>query len=331
MTTASTGAFPAPPARPGWWPVVLGVFLGYLLAACILLGMALAAWFLGLVDWNDGPASESVLHGPYAADGAWSLFANATVAFTVLAVAAWAVTRVLSDRLLEPVSLPLVFVVLTVTGYAPFLALEGRFRLSGIVALLAAAALIRWQAVGNTRATRAVDGVRERLVEKGLWRWVVRAAGAVWAVAAVVAAAYGLMHPLTGGYAVDYEPSNYSYVRTGGQQFYVFRGPLGSDARYTMDMRNAGFAGVTLLSVDVPEGSGFTLAGFSLAASPNAAPSSREVDGRESVWLNLRLKLAACEGRGFSVLRNVLVRYRILGRVESQRVALEPSPAVRCS
>jgi hypothetical protein len=218
-----------------------------------------------------------------------------------------------------------------VTGYAPFLALEGRFRLSSVLALLVAAALIRWQAIGHTGAALAVEGLRERLVEGGLWRWGVLSGVAIWAVAAAVAAAYGLMHPLSGGYAVDYEPSNYSYVRTGDQHVYVFRGPPGTHAGYTIDVRNAGFAGVTFLSVDVPAGSGFRLAGFSLAASPNAAPSGREVEGRESVWLNLQLRLAACEGKGLSVLRDVVVRYLILGRVEDQRVALDPAPAVRCS
>ncbi len=331
MTTASPGAFPAPPLRPGWWPVISSVFLGYVLAAFVLFALALAAVLLGLADWNGGVPSESALRGPYAADGAWSVAANAAVAFTVVAVAAWAVTRVLVDRVHERVSLPLVLAALAVTGYAPYLALEGRLRLSGVVGLLVAAALIRWQAVGETPVALALATARACLVEKGLWRGIVLTGAAAWAAAAAVAAAYGLLHPLSGGYAVDYAPSNYSYSRSGGEQVYVFRGPPGTEAPYTIDIRNAGFAGLTVLAVDVPAGSGFTLSGFTLADSPHTTPAGRAVDGRDSVFLGLDLRLAGCEGAGLSVLRDVRVHYRVLGRSESQRVALEPAPAVRCS
>jgi hypothetical protein len=323
VTTASTGAFPAPPVRPGWWPVVLGVFLGYLLAALILFVLAAVAVLLGLASWNENRASDSVLQGPYVVDGVWSLVANAAVAFTIVALAAWAVSRVVADRVQEPVSLPLVAAALGLTGYAPFLALEGRFRLSGLVGLLVAAALIRWQAVGDTPAALALGDLRERLVERGVWRGLVLAGVAAWTASLAVAGAHGLTHPLTSGYAVDYAPSNYSYKRASGEEYYIFRGSPGTAARYTIEVRNAGFADLTGLEVDIPEGSGFALSGFS--------PVDRVLDGRDSVFLDLRLRLADCSGDRLSVLRDVRVHYRVFGRAESQLLPLTPAPAVRCS
>ena len=302
---------------------MVGVFLGYLVAALVLFALAAAAVFLGLATWNGNPVSDSVLTGPYVVDGGWSLVANAAVAFTVVAVAAWAVTRVVADRVQESVSRPLVFAALGLTGYAPFLALEGRFRLSGLFGLLVAAALIRWQAVGDTPAALALEKLRERLVERGVWRGLVLAGVAVWTASLAVAGAYGLTHPLTSGYAIDYEPSNYSYKRAGGEEYYIFRGPPGTAARYTIDVRNAGFADLTALEVDIPEGSGFALSGVS--------PGKRVLDGRDSVFLDLRLRLADCAGRGLSVLRGVRVHYRVFGRAESQLLPLTPAPAVRCA
>jgi hypothetical protein len=80
---------------------------------------------------------------------------------TVVAVAAALVTWIVSERVHERVSLAVVFVVLAPTGYPPFLYLEGRFRLSGLVGLLVAAALIRWLAIGDGFAVRFVQ-VRKR-------------------------------------------------------------------------------------------------------------------------------------------------------------------------
>ena len=330
MATASTGALPAPPERPGWWPVVVGLFLGYVCAAFALFGVALVAVLLGLVPWNEPRVSDAVLSGPYAVDGAWSLAANAAVAFTVVAVASWVVANVLERRLDEFVSLPLVFAALLVSGYVPFLALEGRFRLSGLLGLVVAAWLIRWLAVGDARAALAVERARARLIERGMWRRLLVAGAVAWAAALSVAAAYGLMHPLTGGYAVDYEPSNYRYERHGDQQYHVFRGPAGTEGSYTFDFRNAGFAGLTIESVEVPEGYGFALAGFSVASTPQGIPTGSEVGGRESAWLDLRLRLVPCTGAGLTALREVRVHYTVLGRAESQLLPLTPAPAVRC-
>jgi hypothetical protein len=306
------------------------VFLGYVCAAFALFGIALVAVLLGLVAWNEPQVSDPVLSGPYAVDGAWSLAANAAVAFTVIAIASWVVTLVLERRLDEFVSLPLVFGALLVSGYVPLLALEGRFRLPGLLGLVVAAGLIRWLAIGDAPAALAAERARARLIEQGVWRRLVVAGAVAWAAALSVAAAYGLAHPLTSGYAVDYEPSNYVYERHGERQYHVYRGPPGTEGSYTFDFRNAGFAGLIVESVEVPEGYGFALAGFSLASSPQGGPAASEVDGRESVTLDLRLRLVPCEGAGLTALRAVRVHYTVLGRPESQLLPLTPAPAVRC-
>lgn len=331
VATASTGALPAPPERPGWWRVIVAVFLGYVYAALALFGLALLAVLLGLVAWNEPKVSDAILSGPYAVDGAWSLAANAAVAFTAVAVAAWVVAHVLERRLEEPVSLPLVFAALAVSGYVPFLALEGRFRLSGLLGLLLAAGLIRWLAVGDTRAALAVERARARLLERGWWHRLVVAGAIGWAAALAVAASYGLAHPLTSGYAVDYEPSNYVYQRIGDQQYHVFRGPPGTEGSYMFDFRNAGFADLTVQGVELPEGFGFELAGFSLSQSADGGPGASVVAGRDSAWLDLRLRVVPCEGVGLTALREVRVHYTVLGRAQSQLLLLTPPPAVRCS
>ena len=300
-------------------------------AAFVLLVPALVAVSLGLVAWNEPKVSDAVLSGPFAVDGAWSLAANAVVAFTVVAIASWVVTLVLERRLDEFVSLPLVFAALLVSGYVPYLALEGRFRLSGLLGLVVAAALIRWLAVGDAPAALAVERARARLLERGWWHRLVLAGAIAWAAALAVAASYGLAHPLTSGYAVDYAPSNYSYQRIGDQQYHVFRGPPGTEGSYEFDFGNAGFAGLTVESVEVPEGYGFALAGFSVASTPHATPTGSEVGGRESAWLDLQLRLVPCERAGLTALREVRVHYTVLGRPQSQLLPLTPAPAVRCS
>ncbi|HXV58415.1 MAG TPA: hypothetical protein VD704_11150 [Gaiellaceae bacterium] len=331
MTTAPTSALPAPPGRPAWWPVVVGVFLGYVWAALLLLPAVLVAGLLGLVPWDDGPgASGSLLPGPFVPDGAWSLLANAVVAFTVVAVAAWAVTRVVRERLGAPVSSPLVFGALAVTGYAPFLYLEGRFRLSGLFGLLVAAGLVRWLAVGDTPAASALARARGRLVAAGRWRRLVVGAAAAWALAVLLTAAYGLSHPLAAGYAVEHEPSG-SVARTiGGEAVRLFDGPAGAGAAYELDLRNAGFAELEVSGVELGQASGFTLAGFTLSELPDGPAAARAIPGRESVFLALDLRLAACEGPGTSILRSVRVHYLVLGRAESQLLTLTPAPARRC-
>ena len=119
-------------------------------------------------------------------------------------------------------------------------------------------------------------------------------------------------------------------TRHGERQYHVFRGPPGTEGSYTFDFRNGGFAGLTVESVEVPEGHGFALAGFSLASSPQGTPAGSDVAGRESAWLDLRLRLVPCEGAGLTALREVRVHYTVLGRQQSQLVPLTPAPAVRC-
>jgi hypothetical protein len=327
--------------RPGWWPVIVGVFLGYLWSLIVLGAAALILTEgLGVIPWSSGATSDgsSPLPGPFEPDGAWSLFANGVIAVTVVAAAAALVTRVVSKRVGERVSLALVFIVLAVTGYAPFLYLEGRFRLSGVAGLLVAAALIRWFAVGDGAAVRFVGaaGDRFRLSQPRTRRLLVVVASVAWSASAGVAVAYGLTHPLGSGAAVDYSPSHYRMRTIGGEEYYLYRGPLGTPASYAVDVRNVGFADLTVEGVELPTNPGFRLASIIISPDPwlpgdaTAPPRGRTIPGRSERFLTLDLRLTACTGQQLRTVSRIRLNYSVLGRNESMVLPLHPALATRC-
>ena len=133
-----------PGDAPGWWPVISGVFLAYLWALLVLSLLGIVMDVLGVVTWPREAQGAGWLGGPFEPDGPWSMFADAFIAFTVLAFTSFSVVWTLSDRLQLRVSWVVTFAVLCVTGYVPFFFFEGRLRLSGLLGLLVSAALIRW-------------------------------------------------------------------------------------------------------------------------------------------------------------------------------------------
>ena len=142
MESASRPAAAAgtPSEKPRWWPVISGVFIGYVSALLALGLLAVVIDLLGVATWTR-EHGEGWLVGPFEPDGPWSVFADAVLAFTVLAVTSFSVVWALSERLELRVSWLVTFVVLAVTGYAPFFFFEGRLRLSGLVGLLLSAAM----------------------------------------------------------------------------------------------------------------------------------------------------------------------------------------------
>jgi hypothetical protein len=339
MDVASYRETPAP-ARAGWRRVIVGVFLGYLWSL-IMLGVAALVLTegVGLIPWSsvDGHTT-SPLPGPFQPDGTWALFANAVVAVTVVAVAAALVSWVVSEHVGERVSRPIVLVVLAVTGYAPFLYLDGRFRLSSIAGLLVAAALIRWFAISNGLVVRFIEAAEARLLPSAARiRWLLLVVVvAAWSASAAVAAAYGLTHPLGSGTPVDYSPSNYRLQTIAGEDYYLYHGQPGTRAAYAVDVRNVGFADVTVREIELPANSGFRLADTIIAADPwlprdpTAAPKGRTIPGRSERFLTLDLRLTTCAAKQVGTINRIRIDYRVLGRNESMFLPLSPAPATRC-
>lgn len=152
------------------WPVIVGVFVGYVWALLALGLVGLVLDILGVVTWAWGPRGDDWLAGPFEPDGPWSLFTDAVVAFTVLAATSGFVVWALSYRVHRRVSWSVAFVALGVTGYAPYFFFEGRLRVSGLVGLLLSAGLIRWFGIPGARPADVLPRLEDRVAAAGLAR-----------------------------------------------------------------------------------------------------------------------------------------------------------------
>jgi hypothetical protein len=132
------------PPLPSWGAAVASAFFGVFLAYFCLGVVALAGAKLGLLGLDIARPVRSGLHDwPYPEAGRSSLAANAVVWVWVLAFTALVVARLLARSVRRPVSAVMVFGVLAVTGFAPFLP-RGLLDPPWLVALLLTAALLRY-------------------------------------------------------------------------------------------------------------------------------------------------------------------------------------------
>jgi hypothetical protein len=211
--------------------------------------------------------------GPFPVTGAWSLDADLVVAVASVLVAAWWIRMMVADETGTPVSFGVVALVVAGTGFAPFLALRP-VALTGLAALPLTAWLVGRFAVG-----------RELPLPRPSWR--------VWASAAVlgalVFASYRVYHPLS-------SPGGGSGVGRKGREFRVF------------DIRNSGFANLTILRVD-----GGVLGDW--LSAPSRLPHTLRSHSGTSVFV-----------RGSTCLpRTVEVTFSVLGRTSTQQFAVAPS------
>jgi hypothetical protein len=256
---------------------------------------------------------------PFEPDGPWSVFADAVVAFTVLAVTSLCVVWQLSDRLQLRVSWLVTFVVLAVTGYAPFFSFEGRLRLSGLVGLLLSAALIRWFGLAGTQPADFVAEVSDRLLANGRRRRrLVLALAVCWAAAIGVGAAYGVTHPVR----VSGGSFDGSTVTINGRRYSVYRGEPGKTQVVLVILSNNGFADVTGATI-VPA-PGETLPIRQVRSSPFT------IRGRSEAEVSLAFTIPRC-GEGTKTLSRLRIRFRIFGREQSQLIRLDPAVAARCA
>ena len=152
-------------------------------------------------------------------------------------------------------------------------------------------------------------------------------------------AVYGVTHPLW-----------YSSYLSGGTSRYgsapVYHVKAGGRIRYSFELKNVGFAPVTLLGVRAPNGRprpgdfaqllGATVAGIPLP--PELIHGRRingaSISGRGTAWINLTMRVSPCvhvdQGPAPAALDRVIVNYRILGLNQSQTIPLDAPPAVIC-
>lgn len=329
-STASTASTAAGGHRekPGFLRIAWAVFVGYVLALVFAGAVALALLFLGVVGSSStaGADPDGLLGWPYWRTGWWSTLANTAANLGLVAVAAVCIRRAVADRTGRHVRLGAVAATLLVTGYVPIAAFDGALRLSGVLALLATALLVRWF---------GVDG-KERTPARTLVRPAVVATVALSTAALAATAAYGLTHPLWFGSAVwDDTPEG----RIGGQQVFRYSFEEGKRVTYTFSLDNVGFADAQVVSIDAPSTNLLHLTGFradqdlSGRASSGRGASPLVVPGRSDRWVMLAFRLSGCGisgSGGVGVVTHVTVRYRVLGSTQSQYVPLKPAPGTRC-
>ncbi|MGH3004889.1 MAG: hypothetical protein ACRDOS_03120 [Gaiellaceae bacterium] len=327
VPTASTAAG-GYEEKPGFLKIAWAVFLGYVAALVFAGAAALALLFLGIVGTSGtaGVDPDGLLGWPYWRTGWWSALANATVNLGIVAVAAVCVRSAVADRTGRYVRLSAVAATLLVTGYVPLAAFDGALQLSGVIALLATALLVRWFGVDGTER-RPVLPVR---------RPAAIAAAALSAAALAATAGYGLTHPLWFGSAVwDNTPEG----RIGGQQVFRHTFEEGKGVAYWFSLTNAGFADARVVAIEAPSTNLLHLTGFrpdedlSGRASSAAGAAQFVVPGRSQRWVMLGFRLSGCGvhgSEGADVVTHVTVRYRVLGSTQSQYVPLKPAPGTRC-
>ena len=207
--------------RTGW-----SVVAGYLWAGLILFPAALVPSLLGLIDSNaiGNGAPSGYITAPYYPGGVWAAATGLAAGAVVVAVTALAIKRSLFRRTGYEVRARTAFIVLTITGWAPFLGFHA-IAWSGGASLVITTLVLRWESQPATGAGPAPIP----------WRGLMIAG----ACAAALLISYGLGHPL----------------RENGWGSAVLPGNL-TESRFTVDVRNRGVADLELVSLSVPAWAG---------------------------------------------------------------------------
>ena len=321
---------------PRWWPVISGVFVGYLWALITLGLAALALGALGLLNAGAGNVyPRALLAGPFQPYGAWALTANAVIAFAVLAVTTAFVVRSVRERLGERPSPSLVFLTLALTGYAPFLFFSGRLRLSGLIGLFLTAALVRWVALPGRAPADLLARAAERFPRPADRRslWFLAGAGSVVGVGIVVG--YGLLHPLD-VYRTDIGSAQWQR-KIDDRPYAIRRVKPGKTYTAALAVRNGGFADLRLTAVDAGPGANTDLTGYYVTSDPfplsprMRSGSAANVPARDQRDLMITLRAPACEGATLAKLPTIRVHYEVLGRAATAVLPVNPAVGLRCN
>ena len=314
IAPAAAGQPAERPERPGWWPVLGGVFVGWLRALLFVVAAWVVLALLGVVGNGDvAVPPRDALDWPAYRNGWWAALANATFIAGGIAVAAWCIRGSVAARIGPRVSLPAVLGALLATGYAPVVAFHGLLRLGWLVGLLATGVLVRWLAVRPEPARRLPAVWRARLA---------LLAGVAAFGAFGLSVAYGVTHPLRFGSVIALGRRSPDWH---GQPRVTVPYHEGAVVSYRFTVANRGFAGATLVGIESrPQDAPF-------AVGPAAI--SVRVPGRGHAQLELALALTACSpghSGAVVVLPDVVVRYRALGATHTTALPLVPAPATRC-
>jgi hypothetical protein len=312
---------PVPPERPGFFAVAWATFLGYFVAAIVLLfvGLVLLLAGVGITDVGDTAG-----RGLFYRYDVWSWAAEACAAIIITGLTALLVNAYLRWHTKWEVPFGTTFATLLLTGYAPALALTPLYGATAIVSLVLAAIVLRWRARPSgaepTTALGQVPRRYRRTVAIGL-------AIAVPLMGAYVVG-YALTHPLRFDWNTDAKRA--SVHDPGGRIFFQF------------GLANIGRPVVTDLELVKTEGSPAIQVERAGAVRPGVLAVERRqsaIKPLSSIELErddlddeivLVLRQGASCPTDVARLDAIWVRYTVLGMRHEQRIPLVHGPAVRC-
>ena len=151
-----------------------------------------------------------------------------------------------------------------------------------------------------------------------------------WAAAMGVGVAYGVTHPVRISGGTD----EGQRATIGGREYSVYRGEPGKRRVVLVILDNNGFADVTGATIAPAPGETLPVRHVASGMSgPNAsAPTTTSpftIPGRSSAEVWLAFTIPRC-GEGTKTLSRLQIRFRILGREQSQLIRLDPAVAARC-
>ena len=299
MTSVAHELSAVRPPRPSWRATLWAAFLGWFFAFVAIAALGMAAAALGLMSRPDG---SGLRDWPYPEAGRASLAANAVVWTWILALTALLIRWLLAPAVRRPVSAVAIFVVLALTGFAPFLP-RGLLDAPWLVALLVTAALLR-----------LAHGYEPSSVP----RRVTIVAWAVGLALLAVPVIHAVSHPLWPGTSIfsDQAPNT-----------------------TTFSLRNAGSADVELEAVSLRAPGSLDSLNKGLAVrvdghppAPPGAPALLDsprlpftLQGRSDAFVQLRLR-TLCGTGTLPVSATVAYRVRGAERVLSVPVPITPRP-----
>jgi hypothetical protein len=311
---------PAPPERPGFFAVAWATFLGYFVAAILLLAAGLVLMLAGVGIMDVGGTAGRGLFYRY---DIWSWAAEACAAILITGLTALVVNTYLTWRTNWEVPFGTTFLTLLLTGYAPALALTPLYGATAIVSLVLAAFVLRWRArPSGAEPMTLLGSVPRRFRRK-------------------VAIGLAIALPLMGAYVVGYaitHPLRFDWNTTKDKRF--AREP-GDRMFFVFNINNTGRPVVSDLELVRTEGSPAIQVERAGTARPGGitwqgAGAIRPLSGLELKRdhfdddIVLVLRQGATCPTSVARLDAIWVRYTVLGMRHEQRIPLVHGPAVRC-
>jgi hypothetical protein len=319
--TPSVEAPPAPPERPGFFAVAWATFLGYLVAAIVLVAVGGALLLAGVGIFDVGGTAGRGLFYRY---DLWSWAAEACVAILVTGLTALLVGGYLSSRTGWEVPFGTTFLTLLLTGYAPALALTPLYGATAVVSLVLAALVLRWRA----RPSGAEPVTPLGQVPRRFRRTVAIGVAIAVPVMGAYAVGYALMHPLRSGWNMSNAKRSFAREPGGRMLFVLQVENAGRAVVHDIELvRTEGSPAIQVERVGRTGPGGFAFRGEA-ALRPLSGLELRRDDFDNQIALVLR-QGASCP-TPVARLDAVWLRYTVLGMRHEQRIPVVRGPFVRC-